>query len=141
VGQFERVKLTHYHPAHLLDNGVGLQVASGALFLLRIRIVKTRRSCALVLVGLIIAIPMPEPVLRAQAAGGGDGCSPNRPDDLYTHQWDGWINGYPNVGGVWGQIRNYSPWVTDGFSSAWVMLENGGDGRDHHAQTVSTHFR
>jgi hypothetical protein len=75
-------------------------------------------------------------------SGGGDGCNPGRPDNSTTYYWIGGtsqntkiINGTP-IGGVYANIRTYSPFVAgpnqgapSGDSvSEWVMLDAGTPG-------------
>jgi len=68
----------------------------------------------------------------------GEGCNPNRSSSDYsTSHWDGWkYNGAgQNIGGVYADIWNYSPWVwpagnSGDYSAAWTMLTT-----DHPYQT------
>jgi hypothetical protein len=76
-------------------------------------------------------------------SGGGDGCNPGRANNYLTYYWIGAtsqnvINGTP-VGGVYANIRTYSPFVAgpnqgapSGDSvSEWVMLDSGTPGSSY----------
>lgn len=58
-------------------------------------------------------------------------CFPNRANDYLSYRWSGWMNTvYDNVGGVYANVWNYSPWVyaaeggfpVGDYVSSWVML-------------------
>jgi hypothetical protein len=69
---------------------------------------------------------------NVRASGGGDGCYPGRGGDSVT-RWDGAGRDYSSIGGIWGTIKVYSPWVAN-WTSAWVMLFRDGSSVEHHVQ-------
>lgn len=87
----------------------------------------TFRAAAAVAAALALIMVLPG---SAQAAGGGDGCNPNRPNNFLTYYFSGEYGSAPGTyRGIQAYIDQYSPWVypvsgaTD-FTSQWVMLTN-----------------
>lgn len=70
--------------------------------------------------------------ITAGASGGGDGCNPGRNGDSTT-RWDGAGRDYSGIGGIWGTIKVYSPYVAN-WTSGWVMLWLDGSSVEHHVQ-------
>jgi hypothetical protein len=69
----------------------------------------------------------------AQASGGGDGCNPGRSSNYLTYYYSGTddASAASSYGGIYGNIYNYSPYVSSSsssdFTSQWVMLDNGNE--------------
>ena len=81
---------------------------------------RSRRYLSLIVSGCLIAMVawLATAQSRGYAAGGGDGCNPNRSVGTEGSQWDGWVNTQSSVvGGAYANIYNYSPWVSTGTPS------------------------
>jgi len=99
--------------------------------------VKRRTKTVAVLVSLIFTSVLLLVPSVAQAAGGGDGCNPNRTDNYIHWYWSGVddASGASTYGGIEADIYEYSPWVHSvsdseygaDYTSQWVMLDNGTD--------------
>ncbi len=75
----------------------------------------------------VLAIAVPLTVLAAPTVGATQTkCDPNRTNNGVSY-FDGWFNTGTagQVGGIYSNIENYSPWVYPNSSvSAWSMLDN-----------------